>query len=63
MQTLAQRIEVKVRTFRVYGVLRSDKQETFLGTIAPRCSSLEGQRHAVESYKAIAKQIRVEETI
>lgn len=61
MQTLTQRIEVKVRTFKVYGVLRSDKSETFLGTIAPRCTSLDGQRHAVNSYKAIATKIRVEE--
>lgn len=61
MKTLAQRIEVKVRTFKVYGVLRSDKNETFLGTIAPRCTSLDGQRHAVNTYKAIAKKIRVEE--
>lgn len=60
-QTFAQRIEVKVRIFKVYGHLRSDSFETFLGTISPRCASCDGQRHGVNSFKAIATKIRVEE--
>jgi len=60
-QTFEQRCEFKLRTFNVYGFLRSDKFESFLGKMSVRCANYGGQRHAVNTYKAIATKIRVEE--
>lgn len=51
----------KLRQFKVYGVVKGENVEKYLGTFGMVCTPLYGESEAKKMYRANARKIRVVE--